>query len=865
MLSNALGGLVHFPQWFTWRLEWDDQKSKFLKTPCYPDGSVYRMDAQAPENWREFADAYETTQQLDMHARITGNGRLRYALGFMLTKDCGYWFFDVDNVTQEVAQQWWQFLPGAFFEWSSSGRGVHFIGRGAVPEHACKNTALGMEFYTEGRGIAFGLDGQAYGCADTDLTVQAWTIAAQYFAPTAQATAGDFDHGPRADWDGPTDDSELIAKALRSRSAASMFGARASFSDLWTANARVLSQCYPDSNGEPGAWDGSSVDAALASHLAFWTGCDAPRIERLMRQSALARPKWDEHRTYLYERTIYKACAQCREVYSTPKPEPAPVAQPQATQLVEAAPAVVHRDPDVWIQRVLNVDSERELIDEVMPAIARDDSLDVFGRRKLEPMIRARFADFLVKVTDTEIRKHITPEKLVVEDDRPEDFGGLPAWANHYVYVTSIDSFYNKTNGEIMSREGFRAVHNRYMPKKSNGDCEDAAKWCLERWNMATVEDTLYRPQMPDIFCEAGRWYANEYVPTSVPQVAASISPEVRECIELFWAHMNALTGQRAEVRDNLFYWLLHNVKKPGVKIRWSPLVKGVQGDGKSLLLRLLIAVMGSANAQPLSASAIRSEYNDWATGAAVRGVEEIMMTGRRRHEAANDFKTNITEDDVFLNRKGRVGITVRNTTNYIAFTNHSDAVPIEDGDRRWFIVFTPWRNIHDAAKAMGLHSARDVEKRLGCIVDSIKRHPAEWRKWLLDCELPADFNPNGRAPETSEKKLMKLAGEDEHHAMTMALLEDGAVGITPQVVSSAHLTRAMMAMCARENLDAPKTNTLVHLMTRLGFVRGERFKWGGEAVRCWVKNPEMSKDAQRAELDKTLPYASDAMRAFGG
>ena len=55
--------------------------------------------------------------------------------------------------------------------------------------------------------------------------------------------------------------------------------------------------------------DDSSADLALCNLLAFWTGGDSARIDRLFRQSALYRDKWDEKRgagTY-GTRTIAKA------------------------------------------------------------------------------------------------------------------------------------------------------------------------------------------------------------------------------------------------------------------------------------------------------------------------------------------------------------------------------------------------------------------------------------------------------------------------------------------------------------------------------------------------------------------------------
>lgn len=99
----------------------------------------------------------------------------------------------------------------------------------------------------------------------------------------------------------PSSDQQLIDKARKRKSAHSVFGAKASFDDLWTVNGDALSLAYPHEN----VYDASSADAALASHLAYWTENDAGRIERLMRQSALVRNKWD--RPDYLPRTIKRA------------------------------------------------------------------------------------------------------------------------------------------------------------------------------------------------------------------------------------------------------------------------------------------------------------------------------------------------------------------------------------------------------------------------------------------------------------------------------------------------------------------------------------------------------------------------------
>ena len=79
----------------------------------------------------------------------------------------------------------------------------------------------------------------------------------------------------------------------------------------------ALARAYPD---PARGYDSSSADAALAQHLAFWTGKDCARIDSLMRRSALARDKW-EREDYL-PRTILGAVGRQFEVLTDKALEP---------------------------------------------------------------------------------------------------------------------------------------------------------------------------------------------------------------------------------------------------------------------------------------------------------------------------------------------------------------------------------------------------------------------------------------------------------------------------------------------------------------------------------------------------------------
>lgn len=286
--------------------------------------------AHNPDLWTDHATAIRA-------AELFGN---TYGVGFVFTQADPFFFLDIDNCAvngqwSETARALCGYFAGAAIEVSQSGRGLHVIGTGKPPPHACRNEAYGLEFYSDGRFVAL-TGNAASGDAAMNCAHLLPGFVAQLFPPQHGEGFHEWTTSPAPDWRGPEDDAELIRRACRSKSAAAAFGNRASFNDLWTANAAALGAAYPD-EGRP--YNASQADAALAQHLAFWTGKDCERILRLMSRSALAREKWDRE-DYL-PRTIVNAVSRQFEVLQDREPEglaaapattPGEAPRPQAVQ-----------------------------------------------------------------------------------------------------------------------------------------------------------------------------------------------------------------------------------------------------------------------------------------------------------------------------------------------------------------------------------------------------------------------------------------------------------------------------------------------------------------------------------------------------
>ncbi|MGJ0509089.1 MAG: phage NrS-1 polymerase family protein [Methylocystis sp.] len=302
-LKRVLGALANYRQFIVYKLV--PSQTKPGKTDKFPinhaTGAMPEKGSGAASIWTDLDTAVAAATRLGVN----------HGIGFSFADSDPFFFVDIDNALESSGQ--WSALalhlleafPGAYVEVSQSGRGLHIIGTGSPPPHGCRNTPYGLEFYHTDRFVALtGINAQGDSGKNFDYLLP-WLVQ-HYFPMTADLDNGiGWTDGPDPEWSGPTDDGALIERALKSKSSASVFGNRASFADLWYADIAALSASYPD---PARGYDASLADAALAQHLAFWTGKDCERILRIMRQSALNREKW-EREDYL-PRTISKAVSR---------------------------------------------------------------------------------------------------------------------------------------------------------------------------------------------------------------------------------------------------------------------------------------------------------------------------------------------------------------------------------------------------------------------------------------------------------------------------------------------------------------------------------------------------------------------------
>lgn len=291
-------------RWVCWR--WDvDAKGNPTKVPTNPHGSHARGNASStnPGTWTTYEHATRKATEWNLPG-----------VGFVFTGSdlVGVDLDHVRNPETGETEAWALHVIrhlDSYTELSQSGTGYHIIARGILPPEGRKRGPI--EMYDASSPRYFCTTGQHVpGTPETvnERTAQLSAVHARYFPPKERKQSTTI-----ARTETPTlpDDTRLLEMARNARNGAKF---RRLFDDGdWTG--------YPSQ---------SEADSALCMMLAFWTGKDAARIDRLFRHSGLYRDKWDEQRGALTygEGTIAEAMDLQGETYTPGGTASAPPEEP---------------------------------------------------------------------------------------------------------------------------------------------------------------------------------------------------------------------------------------------------------------------------------------------------------------------------------------------------------------------------------------------------------------------------------------------------------------------------------------------------------------------------------------------------------
>jgi len=201
------------------------------------------------------------------------------------------------------------------------------------------------------------------------------------------------------------------------------------------------------------------------------------------------------------------------------------------------------------------------------------------------------------------------------------------------------------------------------------------------------VHTTCFRPELPpgSVFTEEGWSKVNIYVPIETPRIAGDPTP--------FLDLLSRMLPAKHD-RDIALAYCAALVQYPGVKFQWAPLFQGVQGNGKSLIIRAISKAVGMRYSHFPNATDLANKFNEWLINKLFIGVQEIRAGNNP--DIIETLKTMITEDFLDIQGKGKKQDTRDNRANFILNTNPKDGLRITLADRRYCVFFTAQQTKED-------------------------------------------------------------------------------------------------------------------------------------------------------------------------
>ncbi len=276
-INSIPAELKKLNQW----VAWDSKKKENGKTTKIPIDPKTGKYAKVNDNgsWGSFEEALRCNNEKKLQG-----------IGFVFQKPGPYVGIDIDDCLDPATNSYNQEALStterfkSYTEISPSGKGLHIIVKGSLPENGRKNG--GVEMYADGRfftvtgNVPDGAQSEIVECQEALLEFH----QEHFGKPIEQNVQGVMHIGA---------DDPIIQKARKAANGKK-------FDQLWKG----------DYSGYPSQ---SEADLALCQMLSFWTRGDNWKIDSLFRKSGLFRSKWDERRyadgeTYGHA-TISKAVA----------------------------------------------------------------------------------------------------------------------------------------------------------------------------------------------------------------------------------------------------------------------------------------------------------------------------------------------------------------------------------------------------------------------------------------------------------------------------------------------------------------------------------------------------------------------------
>jgi hypothetical protein len=429
-----------------------------------------------------------------------------------------------------------------------------------------------------------------------------------------------------------------------------------------------------------------------------------------------------------------------------------------------------------------------------------------------------------------------------------------PYWARNWVWISTDEVFFHVKTRARITIKGFNAHFNSHLPKVE-GEPTQAATFVLDSDLVPKVIRSKFLPGYPILFLDDtanNEPCVNAYNDSTRAKVPET--PDTRYS-NILKEHIIAFFGGWNREAILFCNFLKYSTAEVPTRVRWAPLLIGQEGDGKTVFHNLIQNALGNSNTRivngALVAASAGTGMTGWCEGSCFTSIEELKLHGHNKFDAMNVLKPYITNDTVSCRRMHCDPYDIKNVTNYMAFSNYGDGVPIQEGDRRYFV----WKSKLDLNKLNDAY--------FNALFEAINEHTGDCIAWLRSVEDHADFKIHGPAPMTEAKQAVIKNLSDDFVDVVREALEESQdpYYCTQALCFKRFFDRLVVDMDG--NLNKNEQYKLTRVLIQMGYHNVKRLRAGGQQHTVWVLGEELKlEDAKTLFEDREKRYKDAGLSA---
>lgn len=321
--------------------------------------------------------------------------------------------------------------------------------------------------------------------------------------------------------------------------------------------------------------------------------------------------------------------------------------------------------------------------------------------------------------------------------------------------------------------------------------------------------------------------------------------PDLDTDVSAFYDDCRWLFGDKWETVVN---WIAHMIQHPGELPHWGILhyTNGTQGVGRTTFCEILKRLLGRNCSLGVNIHALlEGQFNSELAGAILATCDEVREGDNSQYRMANRLKAMITEPVRSVNVKYGAKYEEWNACRWFVCSNHDNPLPIDEHDRRWFVIR------HTAGKyadVYGREAALVMAKRLDDLKNSDKAINA--LGWQLATRDLSGFNIK-EAPVCDADKLRAI---NSAKPLERLYLDEVIADWPSAIISNKDLAEYVL-----DDMDAKITNKQRRMFDDAGMVSTPVVKIAGKATRGWiVRDHEQWQNAKPSEIAAEISSARD-------